>query len=155
MSDSISNLWGLFGSGGGTSPAVDTTFSGFAPSMSSGQSGTGGFIAPTADDPSTGASQQTSGAGFDWSKLSTALKDLSGGMKSASPGDAVGSAKQQGSVAGSAASAAGRPSAPVSLDNLLTALRNQQQMYMQAAMSGPRRASVVTQKPTTGGLLGY
>ena len=59
-----------------------TLFQGFAPSLSPGQAGTGGFVAPLVDDPNTAANQQGSG-GIDAATLAKALGEIKGDVAGA------------------------------------------------------------------------
>ena len=53
-----------------------TLFQGFAPAMSPGQSGTGGFVAPLVDDPNTALGQQGSSGGINAASIAKALGEL-------------------------------------------------------------------------------
>ena len=62
-----------------------TLFQGFAPQLSPGQAGTGGFVAPLADDPNTALGQQGSSGGIDAATLAKALGQLKGDVSPQQP----------------------------------------------------------------------
>jgi hypothetical protein len=98
-------------------------FSGFAPQMSPGQAGTGGFVAPLVDDPNTALGQQGSG-GIDYSKLAAGLKAVSDASAAGPQHPAVANLPPGASAdAGKAASAAysGNPAAMNALVQMLMA----------------------------------
>jgi hypothetical protein len=132
-----------------------TLFQGFASPMTPGQSGVGGFVAPTAADPWTSASQtgNIGNTGTDWTKLASALQSASKSLQGQSGESSGGSSKQQ--TGSQALTQTGQPRAAVSLDNLVKMLEQRGQGYMQSVMGGPQGATPQTQKQTTYGLLGY
>lgn len=143
-----------WGSSGSSVTADPTLFQGFAPSMSPGQSGIGGFVAPTADDPNTLTGQQTSGSGsggMTWAGLSQGLSKLSEGLNKAG-GSGSNTLQDSKSVASTVSGgvlspqgAGGGASAMASL----AANRNQlAQALIMAAMQGKGRGR------SGGGLLG-
>lgn len=121
-------------------------FSGFAPAMSPGQAGIGGFVAPTADDPLTSASQignaGSSGlfgldgqaGGVNWGDLSKTLGGVApqGGQQQGSGLQNVPVQAGQAGVSGAQSGAYG-PRAPVSLDQLVQMLMARTNAYRQAA----------------------
>ena len=128
-----------------------TLFSGFAPAMSPGQAGVGGFVAPTGDDPWTAAGQQGSGAGTDWAGIAKALGQDASGLKqqqTAIPNTPAGQ-----SSAGQASSGAYQGS-PAGINALAQMLMERVQALR--AASNPRTAQPVNlqsqQRPA--GLLG-
>ena len=142
-----------WGSSGSSVTADPTLFQGFAPSMSPGQSGIGGFVAPTADDPNTLTGQQTSGSGsggMTWAGLSSGLSNLSkqlGGQSSGS--NTLQDSKSVAStVSGGVLSPQGAGGGASAMASL-AANRNQlAQALIMAAMQGKGRGK------SGGGLLG-
>jgi hypothetical protein len=98
-----------------------TLFSGFAPAMSPGQAGVGGFVAPTGDDPWTAAGQQGSGAGTDWAGIAKAIGQ--GAQQTQQQQPAIPNAPVGQSSAGQASSGAyqGSPAGMNALTQMLMA----------------------------------
>ena len=124
-----------------------------------GSSNSGGYYSDGTpiNDPNLGDTASSSGSGgIDWTKISGALKDASKTLGGAdSSGSSGKSNLSSGSgVVGQSSSTTGRPTAAVSLDNLMKMLEQRQQGYATSAMS-PQSAQPQTQQRTSYGLLGY
>ena len=134
------------GSSGGSSADQMT---GFAPSMSPGQIGVGGFVAPTADDPSTSISQTGNiGSGLSGTQIAKALQSLQSSLKSQdSSGGGAGSSRA--AQAGQAASGTGQGSAS-GINALVNMLLQRQNQYFPG---GPNTQPVAQSR--NAGLLGF
>ena len=118
----------------------------------SGMQGAGyGLSSSTPGDLGSGAS------GIDWSKVSSALKNLGSDTGTGTTGTGTGST---GTGTGSAAtsqarSTIGTPAAPVSMNELVKALQAKSQMYMQQAINPQTSGQPVQQSSRYSGLLGF
>jgi hypothetical protein len=140
-------------------------WNGYAPSMSPGQVGVGGFVAPTSDDPNTALGQQSGTPTFAQGLvgLGTALKGLTSGLPGA--GGSTGGAglsnqagnvqmpNISGSIVHPGQAAMGQSRSPTSLDSLLQLLMARRNAYL--AATNPQGAKPVdTALPSGKGLLG-
>jgi hypothetical protein len=139
-----------FGGGGGLQPATDANTNFFDTSGETAM-GTSGNIDEGAFDTSGGGAASS---GIDWTKLSGALKDASKSLGGTDSGSSKTNLSSGSGVVGQSSSTTGRPTAAVSLDNLMKILQARQQGYASSAMS-PQSATPQTQKQTTYGLLGW
>lgn len=124
-----------------------TLFQGFAPALSPGQAGTGGFVAPLVDDPNTATNQQGSG-GIDAATLAKALGQVKGDI---SPQQAaVANLPPGASAASGVASSGAYQGNPAGMNAFLQALM--QRVATLRAASNPATARPVNM--ASGGVKG-
>ena len=125
-----------------------TLFQGFAPELSPGQAGTGGFVAPLVDDPNTALGQQGSGSGIDAATLAKALGQVKGDI---SPQQAaVANLPPGASAASGGASSGAYQGNPAGMNAFLQALM--QRVQALRAASNPAAARPVNM--ASGGVKG-
>jgi hypothetical protein len=146
LTDPISKL---FGGSGGSTPSWGTDQSTNV-QAAPGMAAAGYQVAPgiVEQTPGAAAAAQTGGSGWQ-DKLASALKGAGGGKDVNTSGSNVKQAQAQPGQA----TGVGRGGQPSSLDQLVQLLQQRANAYMPATATNP--GQVQSQKPSTGGLLGF